>query len=245
MSIGRVGPAIALLLATNALNGSAQVVHGTIRTTQANAIVPNAKVTALDSVDKVLAETSSDATGRFVMVLTHAPTFRVTVRKIGWKPSATDWLHAASADTLDLQLQVPADPLTLEPVEVTGVALRSFTDRALDEARRRGWKLIGPETVAAHREAAFDFLEMLRAVQAPGLMIPYRPNDCIRSIRTRRCLTYILDGVPSGSQLYVNPRDVYFIAVLSATESAVQWGDKAPWGAIVIYTRMNGDPKNP
>jgi hypothetical protein len=43
----------------------------------------------------------------------------------------------------------------------------------------------------------------------------------------------------------VNPRDIYFLAILTASESASRWGDKAPWGAIVIYTRMNGDKKSP
>jgi hypothetical protein len=43
----------------------------------------------------------------------------------------------------------------------------------------------------------------------------------------------------------LNPADTYFIAVLTASQSAVQFGDRAPWGAIVLYTRMNGDRLHP
>jgi hypothetical protein len=52
----------------------------------------------------------------------------------------------------------------------------------------------------------------------------------------------VLDGVVIGAyNPLVNPRDVYFLAVLSQNQSQVQYGDRAPYGAIVIYTRMNGD----
>ena len=33
--------------------------------------------------------------------------------------------------------------------------------------------------------------------------------------------------------------------ILLATQSSVQFGDKAPRGAILIVTKMNGDKRNP
>jgi hypothetical protein len=234
---------VALALGSATLPAAAQVVRGTIRTQQTAVVVPGARITATDTLEAVLAEAVSDAAGRFTLELRVMVPFRVTVKKVGWQPSSTDLIRARPADTLEFDFLVPADPITLDTVQVKGAP--TFNQRALDEAKRRGWKLILPEAVERHRETTIDFFDMLRAVQGQGIMIPYRSNDCVRSIRYRRCLTYVLDGQPSGTQLYVNPRDVYFIALLSATESAVQWGDKAPWGAIVIYTRMNGDRRKP
>ena len=60
-----------------------------------------------------------------------------------------------------------------------------------------------------------------------------------------RCLAYIIDDQPAGPFVTVIPTDIYFFAVLSASESSVRWGDRAPWGAIVIYTRMHGDVQRP
>jgi hypothetical protein len=35
------------------------------------------------------------------------------------------------------------------------------------------------------------------------------------------------------------------MAILSGSESLLRFGDKAPWGAILVYTRMNGDRIHP
>ena len=223
----------------------AQVVQGTVRTQQGAVSVPGARVSALDSLDTLLAETTTDAKGRFRLVLRVGKTFRVTVRKVGWRPSATDWLRASVTDTLSVELLVPADPVSLDTVEIRALAVRPPNQLAFDEAKRRGWKLYPPEMVERYREVSMEFTDLLRFTQAQGIVIPARANECIRSLRTRRCLVFVVDGVPSGTSIYVSPRDVYFFAVLTATESAVQWGDRAPWGAIVIYTRMYGDKKRP
>ena len=245
--------ALGIALVHDVSPADAQVIRGTIRTQEREALVPNAMVIALDSAGVTIREVMTDNLGRFTLVVNHGKPFHVTVRKVGWLPSMTDYISGAATDTLHFDLLVPADPVTLNTVEVKAEADRSFNARGLDEARRRGWKLYPPPLVEQHRESSMNFNDLLRATGAQGLVLPAGgisgggrdAQECIRSNRTRRCLVFVVDGVVSGTSIFVNPRDVYFFAVLSSTESAVQWGDRAPWGAIVVYTRMNGDKKSP
>ena len=223
----------------------AQVIHGTIRQQQSQTVVPGAKVTATDSADLILGEAVSDGAGRFTLALAAGKLFKITVLKVGWQPSSTDWIKAVRTDTLVVDFIVPADAIALAPVEIRGA--KSFNTGSLEDAKRHGWKVYEPELVERHRNNATTFTNLMREVGATSVRLDDRNRDCIRSVRYSRCLVFVIDGVPAGPSvtLIPDPRDVYFFAVLSATESASQWGDKAPWGAIVIYTRMNGDRKRP
>ena len=236
----------------------AQVIRGTVRTQLGEARVPNARVTATDSANATMAEAVSDSAGRFSLHIASARRFRVNVAKIGLQPSSSDWVNAALTDTLEFDVLVPADPIALSSVEITAEANKSFNTRSLEDAQRHGWKIYGPDIINQHRNTASTFMQLLREVDATGVIIDDHPQigavkgkgngpngACVRSTRLNRCLAVVLDGMPMGYAPYVNPRDIYFLAILTASESASRWGDKAPWGAIVIYTRMNGDKKSP
>lgn len=232
----------AALLALTAVapTASPQLIRGTLKTQQGSeaALLAGAKVTVTDSLGKELFDLVSDAQGRFRFRMPEVKPFKVNVMKIGWQPSSTDWIRAVSSDTLDVELLVASEAVTLATVEVTG--RKSVNTLNLEEARRSGWKVYEPELVERHRGNARDFNDLLREVAASSVRVG-RPSECVRSVRFGRCLVYVLDGVPSGPSIFVNPSDVYFFAVLGASESAVRWGDRAPWGAIVVYTRMHGD----
>jgi len=221
---------------------SAQLVRGSLKAEGGSARLAGAKVTVTDSSGKTLFDLVSDAEGRFTFRMPEVKPFKVNVLRIGMQPSSTDWLRAAAADTLSIELTVPSEPVALAPVEVLGA--KSLNERSLEEARRSGWTVYEPEVVERHRGTARDFNDLLHAVAATSVRIG-RPNECVRSVRYGRCLVYVLDGIPSGPSIFINPNDVYFFAVLSASESAVRWGERAPWGAIVVYTRMYGDRRKP
>jgi hypothetical protein len=243
-------PAIrAILIATLAIGASepcpAQVLRGTVRVSGSDRAVADARIAAVDSAGTLLHEVVSDSNGRFTLRLSTSLPFRIEARKIGVEPSFSAYMRAKPADTLDLEIGIPTDVADLPKVEVAGTPTRSSNEIAYEDALRHGWKVYAPDRVARLRERYRDFTDMLRALQVEGIRIN-RSGDCVQNTHfNNRCLVYVIDGVPAGPYLMVQPSDIYFFAVVSATESAVRWGNRAPWGAIVIYTRMNGDRAKP
>jgi len=221
----------------------AQVIRGTIKSQEGEQPVPGARVTVTDTTNTVLAEVVSGPDGKFYLTFKSSTRFVVGVRKVGWHPSFTDPMKAAVSDTMLVDFMVPADPTEINAVEIKGVVPTTFNGRAIAEAQRKGWKIYSPETIERFRNVGGSFIDLMREVGTTG--VQFGKGDCVRSVRYNRCLVYILDGQPAGTSLFIHPQDVYFFAVLSPSESATQWGDKAPWGAIVVYTRMNGDKKRP
>jgi hypothetical protein len=208
-------------------------------------VVPGARVTVVDSLGKQVVDAVSDAAGHFVLPILSGRPFSVTVRKMGWQPSSTDLIHAAASDTVDMDLLVPADGVTLPGVSVTGKKEQTRNQRSYDEAHRLGWKVYEPADIEQHRYEFTNFEDLMRGLSVSGIRMPASANDCYVNIRNGRCFTFVVDGEPVGTNWLVNPVDVYFIAILQASESSVQFGDKAPWGAIYVITRMNGDKLRP
>lgn len=223
----------------------AQLIRGTIRAQGSEGVVTGASITVLDSLNKQLVAVLSDDKGHFVLPLAGGLPFKVTVKKIGWQPSSTDLIHATATDTLDMDLMVPMDGVALPSVEVDASKTTTFNQRSYAEAKRNGWKVYEPADIESHRNEFSNFENMMRALSVTGVKMPATASDCYINIRNGRCLTFVVDGQPVGTMWVVNPVDVYFIAILQASESSVQFGDKAPWGAILIVTRMNGDKKQP
>ena len=232
--------AVALVLAAPL---PAQVIRGTVKAEGIGTIVPGARVTVTDTTNAVLAEAVSGSDGRFFVAFRSPSRFVVGVRKLGWKPSFSEPIAAGQGDTLLVDLTVPAELTEIAAAEIREREVTTFNARAIADATRKGWKVYAPEALERFRNTGGSFLDLMREVGVSGLVLG--KGDCVRSVRNNRCLVYVIDGQPAGTNVFVPPSDVYFFAVLSATESATQWGDKAPWGAIVVYTRMNGDRRRP
>jgi hypothetical protein len=237
--------ALGLVAATPVHHLAAQLIRGTIRAQGSEGVVSGASITVLDSLNKQLVAVLSDDRGHFILPLAGGLPFKVTVKKIGWQPSSTDLIHATATDTLDMDLMVPMDGVVLPGVEIDATKTTSFNQRSYTEAKRLGWKMYEPALIEAHRYEITSFDDLMHSLSVTGVKIPARSNDCYINLRNGRCLTFVVDGQPLGTSWVVNPTDVYFICILQASESSVQFGDKAPWGAILVVTRMNGDKKNP
>lgn len=240
--------AIAALLAAGPAR--AQVIRGVLRSQATARPVERARVTAVDSAGRVVGETIADDSGHFSLrVDAKGVPFSLTVRRIGIEPSTTPEFELTPADTMDYELSIPETAVLGDTVRVTGLA--SYNETKYQEAVRRGWKVFPPAEVAKHRDRVNNVYDLLRWADA-SLMIPTRRNECVRSARylagdrrADRCMVWIVDGQVLGPLPVLNPADTYFIAVLTASQSAVQFGDRAPWGAIVLYTRMKGDKLHP
>ena len=246
--IAIAGAAAALLLAMPARG---QVIRGVLRSQATARALERARVTAQDRAGRVIGEAIADDSGSFTLRVDarNAP-FTLTIRRIGIEPATTPEFTVAPSDTVHYELAIPETPVLGDTVRITG--LPAFNEVYYQEAVRRGWQVFSPAEVAKHRERANNVYDLLRWAGANSLIIPTRHTECVRSARylpgarrEDRCMVWVVDGQVLGPYPYLNPRDTYFLAVLTASQSLMQYGDKAPWGAIVIYTRMNGDKLHP
>jgi len=240
---------LAVLLAASPARG--QVIRGVVRSQTTARLLERARLTAHDSGGRVMNETTSNDRGEFTLrVDARGVPFFLTVRRIGVEPTTTGAITLAPDDTVDYELTIPERPVVGDTVRVMGMP--SVNESKYQEAVRRGWKIFSPAEVEKHRERANNVYDLLRWSGASSLVIPSRPNECVRSMRyvpgdrrNERCMVWVVDGQVLGPFPVLNPRDTYFMAILTGSESVLQYGDKAPWGAIVIYTRMNGDRIHP
>ena len=219
----------------------AQVLRGTARLAGDDRPLDQARVMALLRDGRSIGSTVTDDQGRFQFrINAGGHPFAISITRIGMAPTLSEELTLATTDTLDVNFSVVETGIRTDTVRVKSTP--SLNDLRLTEARRRGWRVFPPAEVEKLRERSNSFEDLLRSTGFPGFVVPSRRDDCIRSTRYNRCLTIVVDGVPlTGSYPNINPRDVYFFALLGKTESAVQFGDRTPWGAIVIYTRARGD----
>jgi hypothetical protein len=226
-------------------NVDAQVLRGTVRLRNDSLAVDGARVVAEDRAGKRLGEATTDDAGRYFLRLagTLGTPFRLLITRIGLRPTMSDEYRLASSDTVNADIFVRELPPMLE--EVSSTADPSLNLRRLQQAQRRGWRVFDPATIEARRDAALGLNELLRSLGAPGLLVPQRPGDCIKTTRTGQCLAIVMDNVLVDGAVHINPRDIYFLAIVGSSEARIEWGDRAAYGALAIYTRMYGDPRRP
>lgn len=234
-----------LLLAGAGADARGQVVRGTVRVSMSSVPIGSATVTARDSMGTTLAAVVTDSVGRFAFRLSPRPPFDLAVRRLGYAALNTRVRALAATDTLDLEILLTEVAAAAEAVTIT--AAPSLNEKRLLEAHRRGWKVYEPEMIAAVRDRAPDLPQLMRTLGTTSMSLPRGPNDCFRAMRNNQCLTIVVDGQVLGPTALVLPSDIYFLAVLGASEARVQFGDRAPWGAIAIYTRSRYDrtPRRP
>ncbi len=221
--------------------GEAQVLRGSATHAEDDRPLDQARVMALLRDGRSVGSTVTDQQGRFQFrINAGGQPFAISITRIGMAPTLSDEITLGVTDTLDVNFRVVETGILTDTVRVQ--ATPSLNEQRLTEAGRRGWRVFPPAEVEKLRERSNSFEDLLRSTGFPGFVVPSRRDECIRSTRYNRCLTIVLDGVPlAGSYPNINPRDVYFFALLGKTEAAVQFGDRTPWGAIVIYTRAKGD----
>ncbi len=220
---------------------AAQVLRGTARVQGSARPIEGARIVAREASGREIGSTVTDDNGRFLLkVDAKGAPFVIAVSRIGMQPTTSDPITMPARDTLDADFEIDEVGIRTDTVRVS--AAPSLNELRLKEAQRRGWRLFLPAEVAQVRERANSFNDLIRSLGYPGIIVPQREAECLRSTRYQRCLTIVLDGVPlSPGYSGINPRDVYFMAVLGASDAAVQFGDRAAYGALVVYTRMRGD----
>lgn len=220
----------------------AQLLRGTVLGKGDRAPLAGATIEALDSVPVLLANARTDSAGRFALRLPGPGRFRLQVRRLGIVPTETDWLRFESpADTVTIELTVEVDATALSAVEVSGrrdaPSLNAFR---LSEARANGWRVIGPERVAPHRDRAQRLDQLLQSIGAPSMTIT---RTCLRSTLTNGCMTVFVDDQyygATGWQLII-PSDIEFVAVINPADALARFGNRARDGVVMLYTRRGTD----
>lgn len=228
----------ALSLGACATEVEAQVLKGSVRTLDTALPLPSVEIMVRDSLGRDLGRVYSDDQGFFTLRLRERVAFSVHARRLGFQAADTDLLRI-SQDTVSLEFQLAAVATETDAVTITG--MQALNAQRLEEAKRRGWSVYQPELVAQHRSRARNLTELLRSLGPRHLQMPRNTRDCVRSMRNNQCITYVLDGQVLGTEAYVLPEDIYFLAVLTPSESAVMYGNRAINGAVVVYTRMSSD----
>ena len=222
-------------------SASAQVVRGTVKSKESGALLDRAQIFAQNELGRDIGSASTDEKGRFHLKLTTlGQPFTVSVRRLGIAPTKSDPIKMTASDTADIEFLV--EETSTAPVDTFRVRSQlSINAKALADAERRGWKMYSPREVEQHRANARTVEDLLRSWGSAGLQFSSRIGDCVRSMRNGKCLDWVVDGQPAGPYVHMNPKDIYFLALVGRTEAMTQWGNRTPNGAIVIYTRMNGD----
>lgn len=221
----------------------AQVVRGIVRA--GNTLMPleRATLSAKDSAGTVVGRALTDPLGGYLFDVRAGVPFDLEVRRLGYSVSTASVKAIAVGDTVDFEFLMTEVAAAADAVVVT--AELGLNDRRLNEATRRGWKVYEPELVMRHRERANSFIQLLQSMGNPGLILPHRSMDCVRATRNNSCLTFVIDNQVVGTSAIIQPSDVYFFAILSAPDSRAHFGDRAPYGAIVVYTRSRLDRVQP
>ncbi len=230
----------AAVLAAGPAHAGAQIFRGTVRSVKSSVPVPLATVTLRDSSGTVLGMATTDSAGLWgIRLRRHTGPVEVRVRRLGFEMGTITVAQKPETDTLDYEFLLDEIAATAEAVRVTAAA--SLNEKRLNEAYRRGWKVYEPELVAQVRERSQDLTQLIRALGNTSMYPPRGPNDCFRATRNNQCLAIVVDGVVMTGNPIVLPSDVYFLAVLGASEARIQFGDRAPYGAIAVYTRSRLD----
>ncbi|MBK7905375.1 MAG: carboxypeptidase regulatory-like domain-containing protein [Gemmatimonadetes bacterium] len=218
----------------------AQIFRGAVRTAATAQPIPLATVTARDSAGNVLAMATSDSAGLWALrVRRVAGPMELRVRRLGFEMGSYVVPAPQAADTIEYEFLLVEVAAAAEAVRVEGAA--SLNEKRLSEAYRRGWRVYEPELIASVRDRTADLPQLMRTLGVTSVYPPRGPNDCFRATRNNQCLAIVVDGLVLGPTALVLPNDVYFLAILGASEARVQFGDRAPFGAIAIYTRSRLD----
>jgi hypothetical protein len=226
----------ALLCATPA---AAQTVRGTVRSIETSLPIPGVQILLRDSLGVVIGSTVSTDEGFFILRASVQRPFSVQARRLGLQMADTELLRFTAADTLELEFRLAQVALEVDAVEVTGMA--ALNEERLQEAYRKGWQVLSPELIAMHRDRARDLESLLRSVGTQSISWPRNGRDCVRNTRTNRCYAFVVDGQVLGQEAMILPNDIYFVAVLTPSESRSVYGSRAMDGAIAIFTRNYGD----
>jgi hypothetical protein len=236
---------VVLLALAPLAQAEAQVVRGKLLQAGSTAPLADAVVIAADSFGTAVAEARSSDAGVFFLDTRQTGVVRFLVRKVGVQPTESELVRLpAEADTVDIELSAPLFGLQLATVRVIGdrpQPISSFNQIMLREARQNGYRVIAPERVARERGTSENLGDLLRRLPLASVRPPDAGQGCYYYVRNGQCLSLVVDGQVLGPNTFVSANDVYFIALLTPSQSYVAYGPRARDGALLVVTRRQAD----
>lgn len=194
---------LGLLLATSGAPLAAQVIQGRVVDAASSQGVAEAVVTAIGPNQRPVERVRTGADGTFVIRLRAPGAYQLQGERVGYRPTRSGALEVEVRQTVDVVINLSAEPLTIEALRVTG--------------RRQPPKSPALENHGFYRREAAGFGEFLRRED-----IERYPNQNIAQV---------LDRVP-GTRLHVDRRGRQQISFARAqtagTISRAQRGDTGP-----------------
>lgn len=241
--------ALCIATTTHAAALHAQMVVGVVTDSATGLPIEQVTLTLEDSALQRIAETRTQANGRFLLDAQRAPRFRFAVRKVGAQPSFSAYYDVPpDVDTLFVDLVTPVSGVMIATVTVVASVggVPNLNVLQLEKARQDNWQIVEPWRVAISRETSNSFTDLLRRQPLGGVRPPEMAGDCFSSRREMRrprqnCLLFVVDGLLLDADAHINPMDVHFYAFIPAIKARLLYGPRAHYGAIFIATRRRGD----
>jgi hypothetical protein len=153
-------------------------------------------------------------------------------------------LVGAQSAPPDSQRSPPPDsarPLPAVKVE----AKRAPLDRRMEQARSLGGVLISEDKIRKAAPTSRNLGDLMRRTAGARVTVVsgYGGATCLLILRTanlqqqQTCAMLVVDEVMSGGDAFIAPTDVELVVIVPPSAATVRYGERARYGAVVVYTR--------
>ncbi|MGD8321453.1 MAG: carboxypeptidase-like regulatory domain-containing protein [Gemmatimonadota bacterium] len=238
----------AVVLAGTPAVASAQRLQGRVLEEETGFPVPNAAVRLLNRDHDTVVSLLADDTGGFVVDLPGVGEYHLQVERLGYRTLQTHLLRIDEEKTYDLDLMVVAEPIALEPIEVT-VSSQAVTDVVRQTLGMNPASLSGKVVAGAELEAlelpGRELVDVLRWANLPALIEVGAAGVCVRSLRRsiNPCGRVYLDGIRVDPEFVeaVDVASLGAVVYVRGIDAGVLFGpgrDQSASGVLLLFTRV-------
>ncbi|KLT63610.1 TonB-dependent receptor [Pedobacter sp. BMA] len=180
--------------------------------------------------------TTTDANGKFTIDATNGAT--LTFSYIGFE---TQELLVGTSKTINVQLKESSNTLN-EVVAIGYQKIRkSDVTGAISSVKASEMNLSAP-TVGQALVGKVAGVQVSQTTGAPYAGTKIRVRG-VGSINASSDPLYVIDGYPSGNNVFINPEDIETIDILKDAASAAIYGSRGSGGVVMITTKKGKDGK--
>ncbi|WP_316797645.1 TonB-dependent receptor [Pedobacter frigidisoli] len=180
--------------------------------------------------------TTTDANGKFTIDATNGAT--LTFSYIGFE---TQELLVGTSKTINVQLKESSNTLN-EVVAIGYQKIRkSDVTGAISSVKASEMNLSAP-TVGQALVGKVAGVQVSQTTGAPYAGTKIRVRG-VGSINASSDPLYVIDGYPSGNNVFINPEDIETIDILKDAASAAIYGSRASGGVVIITTKRGKEGK--